>query len=244
MVERAKRRPALEGVASADRALSVLSAFRKGDRCLSLAELAQRTGLVKSTIMRLAISLEEHGYLAREDDGGYRLGAEVLRLGTVYTQSFRLEALVVPVLEELVARTGESAAFYVRRGERRLCLFRVDSPHLLRMHVRVGDALPLDGSAIAQVLRAFAPRPLPAYAAALDLPIVTMGATDPHTGAMAAPVFGPGEALAGALALSAPVTRWTPEAQAAARPILAEAAAALTRRIGGERPEAPRAAAE
>lgn len=244
MAERAKRRPALEGVASADRALSVLSAFRKGDRCLSLAELAQRTGLVKSTIMRLAISLEEHGYLAREDDGSYRLDAEVLRLGTVYTQSFRLEAHVVPVLEEMVARTGESAAFYVRRGERRLCLFRVDSPHLLRMHVRVGDALPLDGSAIAQVLRAFAPRPLPAYAAALDLPIVTMGATDPHTGAMAAPVFGPGEALAGALALSAPVTRWTPEAQAAARPILAEAAAALTRRIGGERPEAPRAAAE
>ena len=59
----------------------------------------------------------------------------------------------MPVLEGLVARTGETAAFYVRRGEQRLCLFRADSPHLLRMHVRVGDALPLDNSAIAQVLR-------------------------------------------------------------------------------------------
>ncbi len=244
MAEKAKRRPALEGVASADRALTVLSAFRKGDRSLSLAELAERTRLVKSTIMRLAISLEEHGYLAREDDGSYRLDAEVLRLGTIYTQSFRMEAHVVPVLEELVARTGETSAFYVRRGEQRLCLFRVDSPHLLRMHVRVGDALPLDSSAIAQVLRAFAPRPLPAYVATLDLPIVTMGATDPHTGAMAVPVFGPGDGLAGALALSAPVIRWTPEALAAARPILTEAAGALTRRIGGERPELPRAAAE
>lgn len=150
----------------------------------------------------------------------------------------------MPVLEELVARTGETAAFYVRRGEQRLCLFRVDSPHLLRMHVRVGDALPLDSSAIAQVLRAFAPRPLPAYVATLDLPIVTMGATDPHTGSMAAPVFGPGDRLAGALALSAPVIRWTPEALTAARPILIEAAGMLTRRIGGERPELPRAAAE
>ena len=244
MAEKGKRRPALEGVASADRALTVLSAFRKGDRSLSLAELAERTGLVKSTIMRLAISLEEHGYLAREDDGSYRLDAEVLRLGTIYTQSFRLDAHVMPVLEELVARTGETAAFYVRRGEQRLCLFRVDSPHLLRMHVRVGDALPLDSSAIAQVLRTFAPRPLPPYVATLDLPIVTMGATDPHTGAMAAPVFGPGDKLTGALALSAPVIRWTPDAQAAARPILVEAAAALTRRIGGEMPEWPRAAAE
>ncbi len=244
MVEKEKRRPALEGVASADRALTVLSAFRKGDRALSLAELAERTGLVKSTIMRLAISLEEHGYLAREEEGAYRLDAEVLRLGSIYTQSFRLDAHVIPVLEELVARTGETAAFYVRRGEQRLCLHRVDSPHLLRMHVRVGDALPLDNSGIAQVLRAFAPRPLPSYAATLELPIVTMGATDPHTGAMAAPVFGPGDKLAGALALSAPVIRWTAEAQAAARPILTEAAATLTRRIGGEMPERPRVGAE
>ncbi|WP_207540580.1 IclR family transcriptional regulator [Sabulicella rubraurantiaca] len=244
MAEKAKRRPALEGVAAADRALTVLSAFRKGDRSVSLAELAARTGLVKSTIMRLAISLEDHGYLAREEDGSYRLDAEVLRLGTIYTQSFRMEAHVVPVLEELVARTGETAAFYVRRGEQRLCLFRVDSPHLLRMHVRVGDALPLDSSAIAQVLRAFTPRPLPAYAAALELPIVTMGATDPHTGAMAMPVFGPNGALAGALVLSAPVIRWTPEAQAAARSLLSEAAVTLTRRLGGEMPEWPRNAAE
>ncbi|WP_426955438.1 IclR family transcriptional regulator [Muricoccus radiodurans] len=244
MTGKPRPRPALEGVASADRALTVLSAFRKGDQALSLAELAARTGLVKSTIMRLAISLEEHGFLAREGDGSYRLDAEVLRLGTIYTQSFRLDAHVMPVLEELVARTGETAAFYVRRGEQRLCLFRVDSPHLLRMHVRVGDALPLDNSSIAQVLRAFSPRPLPAYTAALELPIVTMGATDPHTGAMAAPVFGPGDALAGALALSAPVIRWTTDAVAAARPVLAEAAAALTRRLGGHAPEQPRAAAE
>jgi DNA-binding IclR family transcriptional regulator len=244
MADKGKRRPALEGVASADRALTVLSAFRKGDRSLSLAELAERTGLVKSTIMRLAISLEEHGYLAREHDSSYRLDAEVLRLGTIYTQSFRMEAHVLPVLDELVARTGESAAFYVRRGEQRLCLFRVDSPHLLRLHVRIGDALPLDSSSIAQVLRAFAPRPLPPYVASLDLPVVTMGATDPHTGAMAAPVFGPGDKLAGALALSAPVIRWTADALAAARPILLEAAAALTRRIGGEMPAWPRAAAE
>jgi DNA-binding IclR family transcriptional regulator len=244
MSDRSKSRPAVEGVASADRALTVLSAFRKGDRALSLAELAVRTGLVKSTIMRLAVSLEAHGYLTRTGDGEYRLDAEVLRLGTIYTQSFRLEGHVVPVLEELVARTGETAAFYVRRGEQRLCLFRADSPHLLRMHVRVGDALPLDNSAIAQVLRAFSPRPLPPYVTALELPIVTMGATDPHTGAIAMPVFGPGEALAGALALSAPISRWMPEAVAAARPVLAEAATILTRRLGGEAPELSRAAAE
>ena len=51
MAEKGKRRPALEGVASADRALTVLSAFRKGDRSLSLAELAERTGYARSILM-------------------------------------------------------------------------------------------------------------------------------------------------------------------------------------------------
>ncbi len=64
-----KAKPALEGVAAVDRALTLLSAFRKGDTAVSLAELAERTGLVKSTIMRLAISLEEHGYYASRVGG-------------------------------------------------------------------------------------------------------------------------------------------------------------------------------
>lgn len=217
------KRPALEGVAAADRALAVLSAFRKGDQVLSLAELAARTGLVKSTIMRLAISLEAHGFLARTADGAYRLDAEVLRLGSIYTASFGLETVVPPVLEGLVASTGESAAFYVRRGEQRLCLYRVDSPHLLRLHVRVGDALPIDNSAIAQVLRG----------TAAALPVVTMGATDPHTGSMAMPVFGAGDTLVGALAISAPVIRWSEEKVAAAKPLLMDAARGLSRRLGG-----------
>ena len=100
MVDEAKSRLAVEGVASADRALRVLSTFRKSGRALSHAKLA--------------------------------------------------------------AHTGETAAFYARRGEQRLCLFCANSPHLLRMHLRVGGALPLEDPAIAQVLRAYAPRPLPA----------------------------------------------------------------------------------
>jgi hypothetical protein len=47
-----KELPAVKGVSAAERALAVLAAFRRGDGALSLAELAERTGLVKSTIMR------------------------------------------------------------------------------------------------------------------------------------------------------------------------------------------------
>ena len=94
--------------------------------------------------MRLAVSLESHGLIVRLPDGSYQLDAEVLRLGMIYQQSFSLEKFVVPVLEELVARSNETASFYIRRGEQRLCLFRVETPHLLRLHIQQGDMLPME----------------------------------------------------------------------------------------------------
>ncbi|WP_238384325.1 IclR family transcriptional regulator [Teichococcus vastitatis] len=232
----ARSKAPLEGVASAGRALTLLSAFRKGDDAVSLAELTARTGLVKTTIMRLAISLEEHGYLVRLPDGAYRLGAELFRLGSVYQQSFRVEVHVMPALEKLVAVTGESASFYVRSGHQRLCLHRVDSPHPLRLHVRQGDMRPMDDSAIAQVLRVFEKAPLPSEAAEIQLPIYTGGASDPHVAGMATPVFGPGESFAGALCLTGPVTRFNQEAVSSAAPCLLGVAAELTRSLGGTVP--------
>ncbi len=239
MTREPKAAPAPEGVASAERTLALLSAFRKGDRTLTLAELSARTGLVKSTILRIAVSLESHGYLARSPEGEFRLDAELLRLGTIYQESFRLDAHVLPVLEHVVAQTGESASFYIRRDDMRLCLFRVDSPHRLRLHVRQGDMLPMDDSAIAQVLRIFTTEPLPPEAATLDFPLYTNGVSDPHVAGMATPVFGPEDQFAGALTLSGPLTRLTPEAARLAAPILRDAATALTRSLGGRMPAAP-----
>lgn len=225
--------PSLSGVASAARALTVLSAFRKGDHAVSLAELSARSGLVKSTIMRLAVTLEAQGYLARLPDGSYRLEAELLRLGTIYQQSFPMEAHVTPVLEQLVAATGESAAFYVRRGDRRLCLLRVDSPHRLRLHVRAGDLLPMDGSAIARVLQLYGSEPWAPEAATTTLPIYSTGANDPHVAGLAVPVFD-AAGLAGALAVTGPITRLSHGAAREASTLLCAAAQGLSRLLGGQ----------
>ena len=228
-----RAKASLEGVASASRTLTLLSAFRKGDDAVTLAELAARTGLVKSTIMRLAISLEEQGFLSRVPDGSYRLGAELFRLGSIYQQSFRVESYVMPALEKLVGRTGESASFYVRNGQQRLCLYRVDSPHRLRLHVRQGDVLPMDRSAIARVLRIFGSIPMLPEAATIKVPIYTGGVSDPHIAGMATPVFGPGENFAGALCITGPLARFTEDVAKGVSSTLLAIASDLTRSLGG-----------
>jgi DNA-binding IclR family transcriptional regulator len=227
--------PAVKGVSAAERALVVLTAFRRGDGALSLAELARRTGLVKSTIMRLAVSLERYRLLARLPDGTYRLDAESLRLGTAYQQAFDLSDHVMPVLNELAAKTGETASFYVSHGDVRLCLFRVESANRIRMHVQPGDTRPMDKSAIAQVLRRYAntlPQPDD------ELPLFSSGMTDPHAASLAMPVFGIGETLIGALSISGPVSRLTPAHAEQLKGPLAEMAYKLTAECGGAPPSA------
>ncbi len=219
------------GVPTAERAMQVLTAFRRGDGALSLAELAERTGLIKSTIMRLAVSLQRYRLIARLPDGSYRLDAEVLRLGTTYQGSFDLADHVVPTLERLVMATGETASFYVRHGDVRLCLFRAETASPIRMHVQPGDTRPLDGSASGQLFR-LAEGGLPAN---LALPLFTSGASDPHAASLAMPVFGLSNALSGVLMVSGPVSRLTATRARHIAPVLVENADRLTEACGGVR---------
>ena len=209
------------GAAAVDRALSLLAAFRAGDGSLSLTELSERSQLYKSTVLRLLASLEHAGLVRRQDDGRYGLGPEVARLYQLYAAAFLLDQVVMPVLRELVAATGESAAYHVRQGQgadwKRLCLYRVDSPNILRDHVKVGDILPSDRGAGARVLIAFSQdlaRPKGAKDRHLDARIraegycALVGDRSAELAGISAPVFKADGSLAAALTLTMPTHRY------------------------------------
>lgn len=224
------------GVEAVDRALSIVSCFGDGDRHLDLAEIARRTGLYKSTILRLAVSIERAGYIVRHADRSFTLGPEVMRLGALYQGGFRLEPLVRPVLAALAAKTFESVSFYRREGDQRVCLFRQDSEHPIRDHIREGDILPLRIGAGGHVLTQFgAPGLADAERRLLlsRLPFVSRGERDAETAAMAVPVFGAHGTLAGALSLSGTVTRFSDTYVANMAPVLIEAGKDLSRVLGG-----------
>lgn len=220
--------PAPGGVAAVDRALSLLMAFGPGEVSLSLATLSARTGLYKSTALRLLASLVHAGVLQRQGEA-YGLGPALWRLGAQRSPDDALAAEVPAALRALVAQTRESAAFHVRRGEHRLCLFREDSPQLLRDHIRAGDLLPLDRGAGGRVLLAFEGARGRVYEAIRrDGVVVMSGDRVPDLTGISAPVFGPAGRLLGALTLTLPTTRHQPGFVTAVR----QSAAALSGRLG------------
>jgi DNA-binding IclR family transcriptional regulator len=210
------------GVAAVDRALSLLAAFRPGEAALPLRELAARTGLYKSTILRLLASLERARCVERRPDASWALGPMLFFWGSLYRRGLGLEDHAPATLAALAQATGESASFWVREGSQRLCLFRAESDRPVRAHVQAGDLLALDRGASGRVLMGQGTS-------------ATFGERDPELAAIAAPVRGPGGELLGALSISGPRAR-IEAALETRRAAVKQAADALTRRLGGDLP--------
>ncbi|MCJ1961411.1 IclR family transcriptional regulator [Novosphingobium mangrovi (ex Hu et al. 2023)] len=220
------------GRASADRFLTILSCFQRGDDALSLAEIAKRTGLVKSTALRLSASLIDHSYLVKDVAGDYRLGPEIARLNLIYNESMHVEHYVMPILQSLVDISGETASIYIRHGSYRLCQYRVNSPHQLGVHKQPGEIRAMDQASSAIVLRTFADTGADHRTPAL--PIYTTGASDPYAASLAVPVFQSGGSLLGALVLAGPCNRFDAARAESLASEMLSAAQELSRQLGGE----------
>ena len=191
------------GVEAVERALRVLDCFEPGDAGLSLKEVADRSGVNKATILRLSVSLEKFGHITRDAEGLFHLGPSLWRLGSVFRQNLRMGPVVRPVLAELVKSTGESASFYVQRGNSGVCLYRVNSHRLARDHVEEGEIIPLSTGSSGQVLDAFSLRK---GKEAADIRkagyYLSLGERDPDVAGLSVPVLGLEDELLGAVSLS------------------------------------------
>ncbi|MGB0748521.1 MAG: IclR family transcriptional regulator [Magnetospiraceae bacterium] len=222
-----------EGVESVERALKILDAFSDGARELTLADLTHRTGLVKSTVLRLCRSLERYGYLTRTAAPSYRLGPTLWRLGSLYRATYDLAAHVRPVLVSLSNWFNESASFFVEDRGVRVCLLREHPAREIRHNIEEGARLPLEAGAAGHVLRAYSQQDekllqrlrMRGY-------IVSMGERDPDIAAVAVPVVTREGAAVGALCLSGLITHFDEAFQAACAEALIAAAGRLSLKIG------------
>ena len=220
-------------VDAVERALALLEVFADGTKALTLAELAARAGLYPSTALRLAGSLIRFGYLVRSAEGGYRLGPTPFRLGGLYRAAYDLADQIRPALARLVARTGETGGFYVRDGDRRICLYREASPRPIRLHIEEGAAMPLDRGASAHVLMAFTGGALPIHEAVRAAGLaISIGQRDPEVAAVAAPVFGRAGRFVGAIGISGPVLRLDAAETERIAPLVVAEAQAVSRLLG------------
>jgi DNA-binding IclR family transcriptional regulator len=197
------------GVAVLDRAFAILNAFGPTDDRLTLAELSRRTDLYKSTVLRLLGALEHGGFVRKLNDGQYAIGPQPLRLAALYQRSFQVGPVIEPLLQQLSRDLGETASLYVRQGDKRLVLYRVEPARAVRVSIRIGEEFPVDKGASGKVLLAFTDSRDPRWSDVRErLWSVSHGERDPETASVSVPVFGATGELVGALTLSGPKARF------------------------------------
>jgi DNA-binding IclR family transcriptional regulator len=222
-----------KGVEAVDRALTLLEAFLNDKPTLSLHELAAQTGFYKSTILRLAASLERFGYVRRREDNRYQLGPTCVRLGSAHEAAFNFRELLQTAIRDLAASSNETASYYIRDGKERVCMLHQSSNRAIRHHVDEGARLPLDRGAAGIVLLAFGGEKGSRFERIRrEGHAVSLGERDPDAAAVSVPLFDAHDRLLGALSVSGLRTRFTPKAVAAVRASLLETAARLEHEFG------------
>lgn len=134
-----------------DKAVGILATLEAGPA--GLGDLVRSTGLSRATAHRLAQALERHGLVQRDEEGRFALGGRLAVLGAATILAPSLAAAARPALEALRDTTAESVQLYVPRGDQRVCVLALESPHSLRTIVPVGAALPMDRGSAGKVLR-------------------------------------------------------------------------------------------
>ncbi len=231
------------GVIAVTRALQLLEAFALGESHLPLAQLSRRCGLHKTTVLRLARTLAQSGYMVQREDGEWRLGPAAGWLGARYQAGFDVQNVLEPALRALTQASGESAAFYVREGNVRTCLVRVEGPQALRHHARMGEGLPLDRGSPGRVILAFSGEPGEVYEQIRRRGFhCSIGEREQGVATVSAPVFGMHWRLLGSVCISGPASRLPlPKLEALAQTVVT-AANALSYALAGNTatPTAPR----
>ncbi|MCW2623114.1 MAG: Transcriptional regulator, IclR family [Frankiales bacterium] len=142
------------GAQAVERAAHVLRLFDSPQASLSITELAEGSGLSVSTVHRLVTALRTGGLLDQDTrTDRYRLGGLIVALGRRADQALGIPRLV-PTLQEIATRTGESVNLGMRSGDEMVVLHHIPSTHALRFDQVPGRRVPIYASAMGKAVLA------------------------------------------------------------------------------------------
>ncbi|MGH3266988.1 MAG: IclR family transcriptional regulator [Trebonia sp.] len=250
------------GTQAVDRAARLLSEVVHATDPVSFTELAESTGLAKSTTSRLLLALERNHLVRRDNHGRFLPGEMFVSFAWRGGADTSLVAVAQPFLDRLGKSTGETVNLGVTVGDAVEQIAQVDSTYLIGGTNWIGRPVPLHASGIGKVLLAYGAAKLPPgelnpctdktiiSESALRVELAAVRArgyavTDEELErgliAFAAPVFRYDGTVVAAISVSAPANRMTRESAANAARRCVDEAVGLSSALG-HRPRTSRKA--
>lgn len=186
-VARSKRETGTSGgdsliVRSLLRGMAILSLFDADHREWTIDEMAERTGLQRMTVYRMARTLESVAYLGRDPaTNRYHLGPANLASNYLAEEYEELVKIARPYLEKLVEETGESVSLAIEMDGMAVCVDVLDTSRPFRRGIVPGSIIGDTSSANGKIFAAFKSEPERAAILASPHPKLTPNTiTDPE----------------------------------------------------------------
>ena len=143
------------------RALQILTSFTINDLELSIAELNEKLGIHKSTLVRLLRCMADEGFIEQNPETDkYRLGIRTFEIGSLYyrTRMMHIETIARPFMRQLVDKFAVSANLAIR-DRHEIVYIEVVEPKGSPMRVAYskGDRFGVHHTALGKAMIAFLP---------------------------------------------------------------------------------------
>jgi len=134
-------------------ALEVLNCFSRSQPVLNGTEIAEKVNLPRTNVLRLLSTLENAGFLTREEGGAnYRVGMRAFEIGSLYLVGNPLLTTLTKVLDKLVDKTQCTAYLGVLDREDVVILSYREGTDPIRFIWKEGDRLPSTTTAMGKAI--------------------------------------------------------------------------------------------
>ena len=147
---RTKSKSAPVGVIT--KVLTILELLDRAPHGLQLRDLAEQTGLNKSTVHRFASHLEAEAYLFRDQSGTYTLGPKLSKMGGGSSFQATLCNICRPTVERLWKTTEETINLAVLDGSDVLYIDVLETAHTFRLVSTIGMRRPFHCTSLGKAI--------------------------------------------------------------------------------------------
>jgi len=245
-------------VQSVLRAFDLLEIISR-EQPIGVSELSRKSGLKKTTVARLAATLERAGMVEQDRDSQrFSLAIRVFELGSRVLENLDVRRQARPLVEDFVRKQGKSVLVSILDHGEVIYIDKIEAPELFRIITSVGGRAPAHCAASGKAMLAFleperrrqilTKKPLKAYTAksltdpaALERDLAatrergySLDLEERHPGlcAVAAPVFDRHGQVVAAISVPRMVATITEAELAALGCEVAKLAKAVSRRMG------------
>ncbi len=141
-----------------DRALELLERICQAEDGVPLTTLSRQTGLPKSTVHRLLMTLSAHRLVTQDPETGrYLPGIKLFELAQAVLQKLELRKQALPELRELCQRTNETVHLAILDDGDVIYIDKQESQQTIRMFSAIGKRGPAHCTGVGKVLLAALP---------------------------------------------------------------------------------------